>query len=545
MSTKPTTDYVESTEPPGTKTKAQMLTDVFSLASQFSTCVEAFNRIHPTKDHDHAQKVALAKLGIQQGRLLIFGDAVGISAPPATIARHMIPSHPGITNPDPTLPVNFGVRDPRLDEEVINAKIRRALHEIAGRPSNMSRDELMSMYGLKSPKTFSKAEYPALDSNRLEGFREKYGLLKDLLNQTGARSSLKRNLSMTTSHWQVKDTARFNDYVKTVRTEVDALIDLMGVKEQVDRGIRSDLKSMGWHPDLTGPTVRQDWEKLRLIREACEVDYPEYIEVIDKALQYISQELKETSLAQHRAGLGIAEPTTEKSVRRKSDQETRPAPAPMSAAPKVLLPGTRKPEAKSHIQLAAERAINPNAGKEKRPSWLSAFKFKSWNKSIKQHPQQPTLEKQRSNSVPTVDPQRSLSAVETQDPTSDAMSPLQAVRSKSVGAIPQSPQLPTDDLDSRMHTLSLEGQQHNSIPPIAEDGGEVKVFPVSEGEVNGGNEFDKNMLVKVETAKSEGRDETLQNVKTAQSYIDRHDMYPAVGRIETKDIRNVAHVPGQ
>ncbi|EMD90887.1 hypothetical protein COCC4DRAFT_71688 [Bipolaris maydis ATCC 48331] len=549
MSTKPTTDYVESTEPPGTKTKAQMLTDVFSLASQFSTCVEAFNRIHPTKDHDHAQKVALAKLGIQQGRLLIFGDAVGISAPPATIARHMIPSHPGITNPDPTLPVNFGVRDPRLDEEVINAKIRRALHEIAGRPSNMSRDELMSMYGLKSPKTFSKAEYPALDSNRLEGFREKYGLLKDLLNQTGARSSLKRNLSMTTSHWQVKDTARFNDYVKTVRTEVDALIDLMGVKEQVDRGIRSDLKSMGWHPDLTGPTVRQDWEKLRLIREACEVDYPEYIEVIDKALQYISQELKETSLAQHRAGLGIAEPTTEKSVRRKSDQETRPAPAPVSAAPKVLLPGTRKPEAKSHIQLAAERAINPNAGKEKRPSWLSAFKFKSWNKSTKQTPQQPTLEKQRSNSVPTVDPQRSLSAVETQDPISDAMSPLQAVRSKSVGAIPQSPQLPTDNLDSRMHTLSLE-PQHNGIPPIAEDGGEAKVFPVKDGGavVNGGGgaEFDKNMLVHVQTAQSDGAgNPDLHNVNTAQSYIDRHDMYPAVGRIDTKDIRNAAHVPGQ
>ncbi|KAF5850355.1 hypothetical protein GGP41_002584 [Bipolaris sorokiniana] len=459
MSTKPTTDYVESTEPPGTKTKAQMLTDVFSLASQFSTCVEAFNRIHPTKDHDHAQKVALAKLGIQQGRLLIFGDAVGISAPPATIARHMIPSHPGITNPDPTLPVNFGVRDPRLDEEVINAKIRRALHEIAGRPSNMSRDELMSVYGLKSPKTFSKAEYPALDSNRLEGFREKYGLLKDLLTQTGARSSLKRNLSMTTSHWQVKDTARFNEYVKTVRTEVDALIDLMGVKEQVDL------------------------------------------------------------------------------------QETRPAPAPVSAAPKVLLPGTRKPEAKSHIQLAAERAINPNAGKDKRPSWLSAFKFKSWNKSTKQNPQQATLEKQRSNSVPTVDPQRSLSAVEIQDPISDSMSPLQAVRSKSVGAIPQSPQFPTDDLDSRIHTLALEGQ-HNGIPPIAEDAGEVKVFPVKEGGVNGG-EFDKNMLVQVETAKSEGRNEALQNVKTTQSYIDRHDMYPAVGRIETKDIRNVAHVPGQ
>ena len=42
----------------------------------------------------------------------------------------------------------------------------------------------MNVYGLKSPKTFSRLEYPALDTNRLEGFREKYTLLKDLLNQT-------------------------------------------------------------------------------------------------------------------------------------------------------------------------------------------------------------------------------------------------------------------------------------------------------------------------------------------------------------------------
>jgi hypothetical protein len=68
MTTKPITDFVEDTGSPAGKSKAQILTDVFSLATQFSTCVEAFNLIHPSKDHDHAQKVALAKLGLQQGR---------------------------------------------------------------------------------------------------------------------------------------------------------------------------------------------------------------------------------------------------------------------------------------------------------------------------------------------------------------------------------------------------------------------------------------------------------------------------------------------
>ena len=538
MPEKSTTDFVEDTAPAGQKSKAQILTDVYSLASQFSTCVEAFNLIHPSKDHDHAQKVALAKLGLQQGRLLIFGDAVGISAPPATIARHMIPSRPGITNPDPHLPVNFGVRDPRLDEEVINAKIRRALHEIAGRPANMSRDELMNVYGLKSPKSFARIEYPALDTNRLEGFREKYALLKDLLNQTGARSSLKRNPSITTSHWTVKDTTRFAQYVKVVRTEVDALIDLMGVKEQVDRGIRSDLKSMGWHPDLTGPAVRHDWEKLRLIREACEVDYPEYIEVIDKALQYISEEIKESSLAKHRADLGLSEvDNSAAGARRKSDYDIRSAPAPKPAPAPVPAPKPTNSEPKTHIQLAAERALNPNAGKEKRPGWLSAFKFKSWSKNTKQVPGK----EQRSNSVPDVltDPACSLSIGEGPAQTCEEDSnTLETVRSKSLSAIPQSPPA---SLESRVRKISFNQPDRTAVPPIEENGGEVKSFPDREP----AGEMDKNALVLVATADSEGERERLVPTTTVNSHIDRHDMYPSMGRIETKDIRDVAHVPGQ
>jgi hypothetical protein len=540
MAGKPVTDFVEDAGPAAGKSRAQILTDVFSLATQFSTCVEAFNLIHPSKDHDHTQKVALAKLGLQQGRLLIFGDAVGISAPPATIARHMIPSHPGLTNPDPHLPVNFGVRDARLDEELVNAKVRRGLHEIAGRPTNMSRDELMNVYGLKSPKTFSRLERPALDTNRLEGFREKYALLKDLMSQTGARTSLKRNMSVTTSHWTVRDTTRFNEYVRVVRTEVDALIDLMGVKEQVDRGTKSDLKSMGWHPDLTGPMVRQDWEKLRLIREACEVDYPEYIEVIDKALQYISEEIKESSLAQHRAGLGLSEtPTSAASARRKSDNDTRSAPP--SAPPSASAPAPRPAGStqKTHIQLAAERALNPSAGKEKRPGFFKSFSFKSWSKGGK-HAQ----EKERSNSVPDaaiLDAQRSLSVGEAARRSEDS-NQLRTARSKSLSAVSNSSQSPPPSIDTRLRKLSIHDMDIG-IPPIQENGSEVKTFPERGGLVN----LDKNGLVQVDTVSSEGETERLgmQKSDTMDSLIDRHDMYPAMGRIETKDIRDIAHVPGQ
>jgi len=527
---------------PPAKSKAEILSDVVSLATLFSTCVEAFNLIHPSKDNDHAQKVALAKLGLQQGRLLIFGDAVGIAAPPPTIARHMIPSHPGITNPDPHLPVNFGVRDPKLDEQDINTKIRKALNEISGRPGNLSRDELMDKYGLKSPKHFSRIEYPALDTNRLEGFREKYALLQDLVRQMGVRSNIKRNMSMTTSHWTVKNSVRFDQFVKTVRIEVDALIDLMGVKEQVDRGTRSDIRCMAWHPDLTGPVVKQDWEKLRLIREACEIDYPEYIEVVDTALQYINEELKEAALANRRASYNLGVPSTGAAgARRKSDYDIRTAPPEIQAQAKE----PAKVAEKTHIQLAAERALDPNAGKEKRPSFFSAFKFKSWSKGAKND----SASKQRSRSTTgadlATDPQRSLSDAAANAPprSSDDMNSLEPVRSKSLSAIPDAP-APLD-LDSRMKNLDLEGSQQpaQDIPePVPNDGA---ISPGTVPTVNHAipRDMDKNALVQTETVSSEGSAGTngLYGATTVNSLIDRHDMFKGMGRIETKDIRAKAH----
>jgi hypothetical protein len=519
-------DSTQATSP--TQSKAQILSDVYTLATQFSTSVEAFNLIHPSKDNDHAQKVALAKLGLQQGRLLIFGDAVGISAPPATIARHMIPSRPGLTNPEPHAPVSFGARDPRLDDEMVNGKIRRALDEISGRPTHMSRDDLMEKYGLKAPKTFSKLEYPALDTNRLEGFREKYALLQDLVRQTGLRANLKRGMSMTTNHWTVKNCERFNDFVKTVRTEVDALIELLDVREQVDRGTRSDIRCMAWHPDLTGTVVRHDWEKLRLIREACELDYPEYIEVVDTALQYITEELKETSLARHRADLNLSA-VEAAGARRKSDYDIRSAPLDVQAEAQAQAQAQSKAVEKTHLQLSAERALDPNTNREKRPGWLSAFKFKTWSKSYRD-------DKKRSKSVPdasAVDPQRSLSEVETGAPqrSSEDANALEPVRSKSLSAVPDAPAL---DLVSRMREASLDGEDMQSMH---ED------HVLSANIPNTRNSLDKNVLVQTKTVSSEGSADGngLCGATTVNSLIDRHDMYQGIGRIATEDIRHMAH----
>ncbi len=533
MTDKPAAETIEATSTT-TKTKEQILADVYSLATLFSTCVEAFNLIHPNKDTDHAQKVALAKLGLQQGRLLIFGDAVGISAPPPTIATHMIPTHPGITNPDPHLPVNFGVRDARLDDEAANARIRRGLHELTDRPSNVSREELMSVYGLKKPKAFNKNEQPALDTNRLEGFREKYALLGDLMRSSGTRANMKRNASMTTSHWTVKDSTRFSQFVKSVRIEVDTLIDFMGVKEQVDRGIRSDIRCMAWHPDLSGPIVRSDWEKLKLIREACAVDYPEYIEVVDTALAYINEELREKHMADRRGNYGLPDPNVgTPGARRKSDYDIR------SVTPELA----RTPE-KTSLRVTREASPDTKGRKESHSGWMSAFRIKSFSKSSR--PEKPRSGSHLGPDKP-IEPNRSQSESEAVPPDQhpdESNNRLEPIRSKSLSAIPDAPAL---DMDSRMRGLSINSNSSSRPDPIVfhEDGRIIKDFaPINYSADR--SSIDANTLSKSDTASSGGRSGSpmgspLYGATTHNSLIERHDQFHGIGRVETRDIRQIAH----
>jgi hypothetical protein len=485
-----TTNHSDLATPttPSTLSSAEILSNVLSLATQFSTCVEAFNLIHPSKDSDHHQKVALAKLGLQQGRLLIFGDAVGISSPPATIARHMIPSHPGATNPEPHLPIHFGIRDARLDEAGTAEKVRAALDEIAGRPLHLSREELMEKYGLKSPKRFTSIEYPALDKNRLEAFREKFGLLQDLVRQMGVRAPMKRGMSMTLQHWTVRDAVKFNQFVMTVRIEVDGLIALMGVKEQVDRGMRTDIKAFGWHPEMSGPVVRHDWEKLKLIQEACVQDYPEYVEITQTALKYLSEELKGTSLANARAFKPPA--TVVPTIPTTSSR-------PTSASRNASAESVRQLKAQA-AHAAQSTQDTKTVEKEKRLGFLARLKSKARSTQ--------KLYRTKSIASPTEyeDPQRSMSEdMRRRQSAESDYNALLPVRSKSLSAVPD--EFTPFDLTSRLESVRSHDTADDDIYPL---------------------ETDTNQL---------------DLATTANSLIDRHDMYKGVGRVETKDIRGKAH----
>jgi hypothetical protein len=366
----------------------------------------------------------------------------------------------------------------------------------------------MEKYGLKSPKRFTMLEQPALDTNRLEGFREKFGLLQDLVRQSGSRATLKRGMSMTMTHWTVRDASRFDAFVRTVKLEVDGLIALMGVKEQVDRGMRTDIKALGWHPDLAGPVVRQDWEKLRLIREAVAIDYPEYVEVAENALKYIKEELMGSTLADKRAELKLPPLPT-------------PAPAPASAPASRRNSSAQKSAINSTVHPVKQTVKTPD--KEKRPGFLSAFRFKSWSKNSK------ARSKNVAQSTSNEDPHRSLSAdmggsknEEEEDLT------LEPVRSKSMSAVPDEP-APLD-LDTKLHTVST-----HEYEPSDEENNSTQPVDI------GGLSLDSNTKPKVPEWDREALDgdwHALTHADTANSLIERHDMYKDVGRIETRDIRD-------
>jgi hypothetical protein len=444
-----------------------VLTNVLSLATDFSTCVETFSLIHPSKDGDRDQKIALARIGLQQGRLLIFGDAVGISAPPATIARHMIPSHPGATNPDPSVPVSFGIRDLRLDEPITNQKVRAALEAIAYRPTHMPRDELMEKFGLKTPKRFTVNAYPAIDTNRLEAFREGYSLLLDLVREKGINASFRRGMSMTSQQWTLQNVSRFDELVRTIRNEVDGLVAHLGLKDQIDRGMRTDIRAMGWHPELSGPLVRHDWEKLKLIREACALDYPEYIDAADTALNYISEESRGTAFANMRTAHSTETSSTLQSKTEPNERQTN----------------------------------ETKEDKEKRPGLLSHFKFKDRSKGRNKNS---SIQAKNIPGPAQQTPPRAMS--KSAGRTSDEFNTLKTMRSKSLSHVLDEPA---------------------PFNPFAQ----LESIPTQ----------DDSTASQSESIHNPNNVDSLTHVDTTHSFIERHDMFKGVGRVDTRDIRAQVH----
>ena len=268
------------------------LTGVVALASLFSNCVEAFGLIHATHRWDKDEQVLLARLGVQQARLLIWGDVLGVPSPPPSVTDRAVPRRPSAAYPDLTEPTIFNPRDPRLDEPEMRKTIEAALSAIVDRPFQHSRDEMMANYGMKAPKKSSFRIEPALDTNRLEAFRERHELLQEVA-ESYANLNAYRAPSIIQNSWMIVDTTKFANFISLIQEKVDFLINLMDVKERVDRGMRMDIRSFGWHLSADRLRLSQDSVKLRNLDEICQVDYPEYVTAIRQALDNIVREARE------------------------------------------------------------------------------------------------------------------------------------------------------------------------------------------------------------------------------------------------------------
>ncbi|KAK4575196.1 hypothetical protein LTR86_001048 [Recurvomyces mirabilis] len=440
------------------------LTGALALANLFSNCVEAFGLIHPAHKWEKEEQLLLSRLGIQQARLLIWGDVVGICSPPKTVTDRAVPKHPSAAYPDVTEATFFGARDARLDESGVRTEVENALGAIVDRSAGASRDEMMERYGLKPPKRFTVIREPALDVQRLEGFRERYELLQEV-GETYAHLGARRSNSIVATSWTIADNLRFATFITLTTQKVDELVKLMGVQDNVDRGMRVDIKSLGWHLTADKSKLASDTSKLKLLQAVCDADYPEYTAAVQTALENINRENVEN--------FGVANPYMT---------------VPASPAHPSNLP---KPNP-SHT--------NGGGEKNKRPGLFSIFKSgfgKSSNKV-------PGSKHGRNLSVSSLEPPRSLSdagPTTSYSPaaaprmTDDDGAPLEPLRSKSVGAILDTPTTTIDEV------------------------------------------FIKNRLEQMRTHDSEGDRNPLGQTETVGSVVSRHDQYHGIGRVDTKDQR--------
>jgi len=403
-----------------------LLPGVMALANLFSNTVEAFGLIRASQRWEREEQLLLSRLGIQQARLLIWGDILGVSSPPPSVTNQAVPKHPSAAYPDLKEPTFFTPRDARLDEPSVRQQIEDALSSIVDRSAHTTRDEMMEKFGLKPPKRFTPDFQPALDTTRLEAFREKYELLKEVA-ESYARINSRRTNSIVMQNWTIVDRSKFASFIRLTQEKIDFLVDSMAVGDRVDRAMRMDIRNFGWHLTADRARIAQDVSKLRLIQDACKDDYPQYIIATQQALDNISRENRENS------GLSGG------------SFSYNPYAAPSTPKPEPKPPVTTPNATSSPKTPKSNGATNSAQTHAKRPSMFGGL-FKSFRSKSKEevpksshakqnHQQQQRRDRGKSTSEiePTMDPDRSLSdagpVTGLAPPPSES---LERVRSKSL-----------------------------------------------------------------------------------------------------------------
>jgi hypothetical protein len=476
-----------------------LLPGVMALANLFSNTVEAFGLIRASQRWEREEQLLLSRLGIQQARLLIWGDILGVSSPPSSVTNQAVPKHPSAAYPDLKEPTFFAPRDARLDEPNTRQQVEDALSSIVDRSAHTTRDEMMEKFGLKPPKRFTPDYQPALDTTRLEAFREKYELLKEVA-ETYAHINSRRTNSIVMQSWTISDRTKFASFILLTQEKIDFLVSSMGVGERVDRAMRMDIRNFGWHITADRARIAQDVSKLKLIQDACKDDYPQYIIATTQALDNISRESRENSglggsfsYNPYAAGLSTSKP------------ESTPATSPANGNGN----GNSNGAASSN---GASNGQSPAKPHTKRPGMFSGFFKRSFRNKSKEEVPKSLAHQQRSRSnsaaiEPTADPDRSLSDAGPITGLPSQKSPpesLERVRSRSL------------DLGTPAPAV------FNSSPLASNASGPSSTAPVPEIAVAN---LDETVL-QDKLERLDTRDTVhlpLEHTETVQSMISRHD----------------------
>lgn len=343
-----------------------------------------------------------------------------------------------------------------MEDKEIRATIEQALQDVIDRPADTDRESQFENYGLKPPTKYHSAYQPALDTARLESFRAKLEMLQE------QRWEVRRGMSITISHWVIKNTDKFETFLSMVKEKVDFLIGLMGVEGRVDRALVLDIKALGWHPIFDKGRAAADISKLRLIKWACEPNYPSYAAATEHALGYLDKQWKESAQEAREA-------------RRGSE-----------------IPGAAAKMAAEERRASTSQKVDASlpAHKPKKPSLFGMLRPKSWRKGSKSNISPPSPEEQ--------DKGRSMSYAHPEDLITPPLSP-EPERSKSVSVAP------ANELQAIAKDFAVESNMTAAVPV------ESRKLTAEDG-----------LLSRVETALSLSEQKNLEPIA---SMISRHDQW--------------------
>ena len=100
-----------------------------------------------------------------------------------------------------------------MPDNIVNL-LEKALQDIIDRPADLDRVSQFEKFGLKPPKHFRATSQPALDTARIESFRERLEIMQK------QRWEVRRGMSVTISHWSVVDLKKFNAFLDLIKQKI-------------------------------------------------------------------------------------------------------------------------------------------------------------------------------------------------------------------------------------------------------------------------------------------------------------------------------------